>query len=317
MYVDVTYELDMPDRQNVSTNWIINQQTKCIMQTLKLCVLFVALCATSLLSSCEFEHPSPDSAYTMSESFLGKDAYDVYKCLRDYYDYDSADIEFHDDVFVVEGDLAYPAQDFWNLYGPIKVDGLAKHYVQNYLVSEDYDKVILNLWDPNLTPEWKQVFEQAVNYWNQTDSRLSFHVIYGSRKYYIPGVVNVNAVFNYNGGYYGQAYPPNRNGVPGTTININLAYESNYFSAPSTEYLRNLRRLRTAAHEIGHIVGFRHTDKYVGNLVRNVSSSCRYYEDCRSIMRTDGQSSASCSTPTFWTGFSDCDLEVIGTVYGE
>ncbi|MER3499576.1 MAG: hypothetical protein C4308_13580, partial [Chitinophagaceae bacterium] len=88
-----------------------------------------------------------------------------------------------------------------------------------------------------------------------------------------------------------QAYYPLSTGAPGNQININLHYT----------YLSSSYRVFALTHELGHIVGFTHTDQTYGNLIAGTPDV-----DPSSVMN---------SVCLSWVGFTNYDLTAFRTVY--
>ena len=63
------------------------------------------------------------------------------------------------------------------------------------------------------------------------------------------------------------------------------------------------------AHELGHVIGFRHTDTYDGLALTTYSSVCSNYSDGNSVMR------AGTSLVPSWTSFSTCDIDAFDYLY--
>lgn len=136
--------------------------------------------------------------------------------------------------------------------GPVNCTGLPK-------VPKPRVQISIYL-DPNLPADWNTAMVQAIAQWNSITSRISFFVnqalIPKNQGHY--AWMDVAAYNDPATTTVAFANLPAINGIsPGQYIRINTAY--NYLSAAE--------KLFTCVHELGHTIGYRHTDQTAGQLI--------------------------------------------------
>jgi hypothetical protein len=147
------------------------------------------------------------------------------------------------------------------------------------------------------TDNWRNEVQQAINDWNTIgNSRLHFSFTLDPSADVIitsdAGALPANTI--------AAAQFPSA-GLPGFRIRVNLDFNSNQ-SIPSAQKRYNM------VHELGHIVGLRHT-----NLVSLEESSGIHIPGTPC---TDGKSVMNGGTASLqWTGFSFYDWEAIRAIY--
>ena len=219
--------------------------------------------------------------------------------LSNAYGFASEDIEETNDAFVAEGDILFPKEGFWETFGPREevVASDRKHYHNTYLVTTtDYIKINIK---PGVPATWITAIEDAVEEWNDLYGGLYFEVSYSNSHNNIYGAVNVSMNGTLPSTVFARGASPSNQGNPGSTLLIN----------PKYNHLALSPKTLVIAHEIGHTIGFMHTDKGQGSLITEVSSSCRNNPDLNSVMRS-GQKSND-----LFLGFTSCDIEAYDALY--
>ena len=147
---------------------------------------------------------------------------------------------------------------------------------------------------------WLTALDNAVSAWNALNRKVKFSTVCAADNTNPVGYVNVSYQnLGANATIANAELPPVVNGF-GSYMQINSAYNG-------TTLLASAKKLNMA-HELGHIIGLRHTDTSNGVDVAS-SISCggsTNYTDSQSIMRS------SISPYDLWMpGFTDCDKTVI------
>lgn len=195
--------------------------------------------------------------------------------------------------FIVEGDVYFAKKDFWERYGPPKNTSL-RHYKSQYKVTLTTVYVDVS----TLPTAWKTAFRSAITQWNGLKLRVKFSEVSG----YCPanGITvqyaslgsNTSNVFAQAGGF------PTSTGNPASLITVNSS---------CTVSMSSSQKLKTAVHELGHAIGFMHTDKASGytRIIMSLTS-CNTGIDPSSIMNQGLMS---------FTDFSACDKSAFKTIY--
>lgn len=170
--------------------------------------------------------------------------------------------------------------------GPVNCTGFPKVPKPRVQIS-----IYLN---PNLPADWNTAMVQAIAQWNSINSRISFFVNQTLKpKNQGPYAwMDVAAYEDFNTSTVAYANLPAINGItPGQYVRINTAY--NYLPAD--------QKLFTCVHELGHTIGYRHTDQTNGQLITGTPVS-----DPASVMN---------AFVGPWTGFSGWDVFAHQKVY--
>ncbi|MER3472094.1 MAG: hypothetical protein C4330_12445 [Chitinophagaceae bacterium] len=182
--------------------------------------------------------------------------------------------------------------------------------VNMYTVNSTKVRNITLYCDASVPSDWISIMDQAIANWNATGSAVHFTRVTsqstttttsggGGRKKNgsttttttISADVVANSFNDNTTSTIAQAYYPLSTGAPGNQININLHYT----------YLSSSYRVFALTHELGHIVGFTHTDQTYGNLIAGTPDV-----DPSSVMN---------SVCLSWVGFTNYDLTAFRTVY--
>jgi hypothetical protein len=226
---------------------------------------------------------------------------DIIRFLVESHGYDPCCFEITEEDVIYKGDIAFSIKDFHSRYLPcedqVESSELTerKHYRTQYLVKVPQNGVrwiVINVL--RSTPSaWVKYVSNAASAWNGLNGKVKFTVQSGSKS--IKGGINIVGAYLPTD-YIALASVPESNGDPGNVIRINL-------TGPATSTMQKIHAL---THEIGHCIGFYHTDDMVGSLITGVSSSCRNNRDRYSVMQP---------VVADWAGFSSCDRQAFDALY--
>lgn len=250
-------------------------------------VVYVGCCCTIFASSCQKEKVVDDLIVsTTSDQTL-----DYILSLG----FKRENIVDHGDYYLVEGDIRFDKQLYENANKGARraqrfnnLAPLINHDIAGF-ISVRVDQSF----DDTLRQKVINATKAAIISWNGIfGSKLHFTFFTGSS-------ANINiSNLGSNGAdeRYGSASPPNNCGA-GPTIGLTAA-----ITEIDTSQLHLL-----LAHELGHCVGFRHTDESYTNGPYLVPQTP--YTDANSVMNTG-------STPVrSWTGFTTYDVVATQTLY--
>jgi Zn-dependent M32 family carboxypeptidase len=161
--------------------------------------------------------------------------------------------------------------------------------------------------DNTVTTDWLAALDQAIANWNSTNSHVYMKRVTnttvtttsgkGKNKTTttssVPPPYNiiVKTLYDASTSMVAQAYMPNYNGTVGNEVDINT-----YYSTLSASY-----KTFALTHELGHSIGFTHTDGTYGNLVPGTPAT-----DPNSVMN---------SFVLPWNGFTPYDIVAVTTIY--
>jgi len=208
--------------------------------------------------------------------------------------YDIKKWEIVGEYIQIEGDILFPknTDKFWALYDSKEAEPNARHYRNNYLVTSTQTiKVNVLSVVPNA---WSNAVLQAIDEWNSLSGDLYF--IGMSSDDIITDGINVT-MGNGSNGDIAATTPPDRYGRPGRFIFIDNKYAYSYNGS--------YKKL-AMVHEIGHAIGFHHTDSGMGIKINNIGYWCNNYSDSYSVMRQGIRG---------WQGFSSCDKKAYAALY--
>jgi hypothetical protein len=259
----------------------------------KLILVNLLLMTLLLTSSCKKENTFPVAEESMADtSFVAIKNYLIYT-----YGFEEKSIQETKDGFIVEGDIFFPKLDFWKNY-TLTSAGQAngRHYRTSSLVTRVTTiKVCFNA---NVPSSWKTAYRNAFTQWNSLNGKLKF--VETTTQWPMYGIQIQYAYLGWSNPYATTYYPVA--GAPGSSsiINSSIAILTN-----------SNQKLYTAIHELGHAIGFAHTDVSSGaTLISTANVGCNTYSDLYSVMKPTIPSGSS---P--WSSFSTCDKAAYKKLY--
>ena len=205
--------------------------------------------------------------------------------------YDVSNIEEFDDYYIIEGDIKFNKKD-------LPSSGISlRHNVYKSTVKGDrvytigiqkvFNSAILDI-------EWIEATKQAINEWNNIKGcKLRFQYAGENNKADIL-VAADRLIGTGRAAYTDMSTDPNK---PGNFIHINPQY--NGYSTAQKKFV--------VAHEIGHALGFGHTDKLETDMSYQKYTA---QNDPNSVFRDK-------AAGTVWSGFSYYDLQAILLLWPE
>lgn len=219
--------------------------------------------------------------------------------LIENYGFQKEDLVIENNNIIAEGDIAFPINNFWDNYTLQDYNSgdkatPRKHYKQPNLISTGTKtRVITVNVAYNVPTAWANAIYDACTAWNGLNGKIKFSPQTGTQS--SSGVINIQmGVLGSN--VYAQGSAVTSTGNPGPLVTINS-------SGPSTN---NAQKIYNMVHEIGHNIGFYHTDSGTGALISNVTNTCKNNSDASSVMRQGSQG---------WSGFSSCDIQAFNALY--
>jgi len=157
--------------------------------------------------------------------------------------------------YVVEGDIFLTAADLDDLSEDIHVPE-TEHYVTYNLVQTSGFRQIKIAIDPSYSSSAEQAFEDMIDMYNDENLEISFTRVWSESQADIY-ISSFSEEPNSNGSITaGRAAGfPTSSGDPASGFGLNLRWIE--LAQPSTAKLRGVM-----AHEVGHCIGFRHTDYF-------------------------------------------------------
>ncbi len=175
---------------------------------------------------------------------------------------------------------------------------IRSHRRHTYLVTPKTYTVYVHA---DLSSQWMTAVSQAIAEWNALG--LTVKLATGGWTYSKTNANAITVISENIGQSYSNGDLPTIGGIPGVNIRIHTNNPST--SASQKKFLM--------AHELGHTIGFRHTDTGDGIALTSSSYSCIPFScdgtDTYSVMRQGG------SAPPSWPGFTYCDQQVFQCVY--
>ncbi|HEU0112221.1 MAG TPA: M57 family metalloprotease [Flavisolibacter sp.] len=177
--------------------------------------------------------------------------------------------------------------------------------VYSYTVSRTNATNIVCYADATVPAEWLTALDQAIANWNATNSlvvmkRVTAITTTKPGKGKKPGTttttvpehdVLITTMYNNTSNVIAQAYYPSYDGSAGHKVQINTYY--NYLNASYKTF--------AITHELGHTIGFTHTNQTYGSLIPGTPET-----DPNSVMN---------STVLPWNGFTSYDVIAVRTIY--
>jgi hypothetical protein len=203
-----------------------------------------------------------------------------------------------DSSFVFEGCTVFPKENFWEEYGPSETTNPGQvedrsHRKHNFIVNSNTTEITIVIL-PAVSGVWHSAINKAAQEWNALDGQFSFKVVYRSNP--LIGAINIDSYAGNYGQKVAMATYPNSSGDPGSKIHINSFYN----------YISYNYKVFTIIHEIGHSLGFRHTNTTEGSALTTGNATCDNHPDSYSVFR-------DILRP--WVEFSYCDAYAYYELY--
>lgn len=251
--------------------------------------IFFLLLFTVILSNCQNDDELNISSDTSTISFENDIA--IIKTLG----FDVTNILDQGDYYRVENDIVLEKK-YLNDYGKIDNDSIqlrqavySKGKIDQNKVSNITIGFSSSFPTTGRTPEWRTALSHAINEWNSISNCAIKFILTASS----PNVT-IEHFREENSNTVAEAYMP-RSGNPGEKIKINIV--NDYYSMDS--------KIHVLVHEMGHILGFRHTDGDTDSILIPGTSSL----DPLSVMNsTYGDNSG-------WKGFTQQDIKATQILY--
>lgn len=155
----------------------------------------------------------------------------------------------------------------------------------------------VNIWS-NVPTLWRNAVYSAISEWNALNGKVKF---YGQNINSDPwGGIGVK-MENLPSGHIAAGNVPLSNGNPGEKLKISNSFLG--WGIPD-------QKKQVIAHELGHTLGFLHTDSQEANPLVTANYWCNNAQDYQSVMRNGG------SNMGIWQGFSGCDQAAFYALYG-
>lgn len=262
--------------------------------------IFLVLLSITFLFSCKKEYID-ESQDAVNQLDTSNDAYEKIKSLG----FLEKSIRVTSDYYVVDGDILFPKKQTTSTLRHARTEALVSFNNQTNI------KIKIDASIP-LSSDWRQAVSNAITNWNNIPNcRLTFSLVTSapydilvkddSYGVLLDGLVpSLTPYPTYYPVAAGATYPSNGN--PGNLLLINLDMY------PDFGILNIAQKTYNISHNIGHCVGFLHTDMIVteGSDRVNIPGTSPY--DQYSIMNYQDLTRS-------WT-FSPMDITAIQTIYG-
>ncbi len=194
------------------------------------------------------------------------------------------------DQFILDGDVLISKEEVEkrvaNDANPNRIPS-GEHWRGLYLISNTYNTNVRLYIDPAVPAAWRTAIQGAVNNWNAVNgTRLGMSIITSASGVYTRVFMGFESA-----NWIARAYLPTSNGRPGVSVEIN----SNYNSLPASQ------KLFAITHELGHTIGFYHTNQTQGVFISGTPSV-----DANSVMN---------SFVLNWAGFTSGDVRATQIIY--
>lgn len=194
------------------------------------------------------------------------------------------------DNFILDGDViiskAEVEKRVANDANPDRIPS-GEHWRGAYLVSNTYNTNVRLYIDPAVPADWRTAIQGAVNNWNAVNgTRLGMSITTSATGVYTRVFMGFESA-----NWIARAYLPTSNGRPGVSVEIN----SNYNSLPASQ------KLFAITHELGHTIGFYHTNQTQGIFITGTPTV-----DANSVMN---------SFVLNWAGFTAGDVLATQILY--
>jgi hypothetical protein len=172
-----------------------------------------------------------------------------------------------------------------------------------------YNVANISIYADNTVPaDWITALDQAIANWNSTNSHVVMKRVTATTQTITTGKgkkkkktttttilpsynIFVSTLYNSSTSMVAEAFLPYSNGMVGNEVHINTYYT----------YLNSSYKTFALTHELGHSIGFTHTDGTYGNLIAGTPAT-----DPNSVMN---------SIVLPWNGYTPYDITAVNTVY--
>lgn len=250
----------------------------------KLCtnpVLTIVLLVSTLLFSCKKEQaakqPQEDPEIAALTDYLVGQGFEAKA------------IVFKDGKFTIDKDILITAEEVRARIKSEAASGVptTEHRRGPYLISSTYSSNVKLYIDPAVPAAWVSAVQGAVANWNAvSNSGIGMSIVSSQ------SASNTRVFMGFeNASWIARAYLPSSNGRPGVSVEIN----SNYNSLPASQ------KLFAITHELGHTIGFYHTNQTTGTHIPGTPTV-----DANSVMN---------SFVLNWNGFTSGDVLATQILY--
>ncbi|AMP98785.1 hypothetical protein AY601_1876 [Pedobacter cryoconitis] len=215
-------------------------------KTIKL--LFTLVCLSIVATSCKKDeattNPKAEDNIKQLTAYLTGKGFRV------------ENIAYKDGRFILEKDIVMTRED---VETRMKNESTpqTEHWRGPYLVKDPYHKNIKYYMDAGVPFEWNSAVLGAVMNWNNMEDHFYMTLNMSLLASSAGGDVRVFMGYE-DANWIARAYLPGSNGRAGQSIEIN----SKFNNLPASE------KLFAITHEIGHTIGFNHTDENKGSFIR-------------------------------------------------
>lgn len=200
--------------------------------------------------------------------------------------FDKQQIVFDNDRVIVEKDIILSMPELQQRIADWKA-AQTEQRRHNYIVSNSYNSNITIYIDPAVPANWRTAIQGAVINWNAVpSSRLGMSIVSsqsGAHCRVFMGFESAN--------WIARAYLPSSSGRPGVSVEIN----SNFNNLAANQ------KLFAITHELGHTIGFHHTNQTSGIQIAGTPTA-----DPNSVMN---------SFVLPWNGFTSADVLATQILY--
>lgn len=201
-------------------------------------------------------------------------------------------IVVEEDLFVVEGDICFERKQVEEEIKALSQKKMKKEVAQRHRRSRYLVTQVTNIpvfFESNVPSSWKVAIREAMSEWNNLQGDISFHEVGNCLN---GECITVSFVYYASPNSPARAWTPNYYGYPGSKLQINSGYYN----------ISSQKKKQIAVHELGHTIGFKHTDTFDGQPI---------YTACTS----DPVSVMNAYAVRDWTGFTMCDILAFNALY--
>lgn len=200
--------------------------------------------------------------------------------------FERSKIVLNGDNFVIDGDILISRADLEERVAK-ETGPSAEHWRGPYIVSNTYNSNIRIYIEPGVPAAWVTAVQGAIANWNAiTNTRLGMSIVSSASSAdcrIFMGFESAN--------WIARAYLPASSGRPGVSAEINSNYNS----------LATSQKLFAITHELGHTIGFYHTNQNQGIFITGTPTT-----DANSVMN---------SFVLPWAGFTSGDITATRILY--